>query len=108
VLRGGSWNNNHTDNFRCDYRNRNNPHNRNNNRGFRCCAYLARSQPECGAFTDAPCVLWARAPDVPAHTSGQIHKSAVGSGRKRTIRRRTPNKKRPAFRKAFCLLHSLV
>jgi formylglycine-generating enzyme required for sulfatase activity len=35
VLRGGSWNNNNTDNFRCDNRNRNNPHNRNNNRGFR-------------------------------------------------------------------------
>ena len=35
VLRGGSWNNNNTNNFRATYRNRNNPNNRNNNRGFR-------------------------------------------------------------------------
>ncbi|MBM4431867.1 MAG: hypothetical protein FJ026_16200, partial [Chloroflexi bacterium] len=34
VLRGGSWNNNRN-NVRCAYRNRNNPNNRNNNRGFR-------------------------------------------------------------------------
>jgi hypothetical protein len=33
-LRGGSWNNN-SDNARADNRNRNNPDNRNNNRGFR-------------------------------------------------------------------------
>jgi hypothetical protein len=33
-LRGGSWNNNQ-DNARCAYRNNNNPHNRNNNVGFR-------------------------------------------------------------------------
>ncbi|MCX6381282.1 MAG: SUMF1/EgtB/PvdO family nonheme iron enzyme [Armatimonadetes bacterium] len=35
VLRGGSWNNNNPDYFRCANRNRNNPDNRNNNRGFR-------------------------------------------------------------------------
>jgi hypothetical protein len=34
VLRGGSWNNNQ-DNARCRIRNRNNPHNSNNNIGFR-------------------------------------------------------------------------
>ncbi|MBN1481414.1 hypothetical protein EH223_03515 [candidate division KSB1 bacterium] len=39
VVRGGSWNNNNPDNFRCANRNRNNPNNRNNNLGFR----LARS-----------------------------------------------------------------
>ena len=33
-MRGGSWNNHH-DNARCAYRNRNNPDNRNNNIGFR-------------------------------------------------------------------------
>jgi hypothetical protein len=34
VLRGGSWNNNQN-NARCRIRNRNNPHNSNNNIGFR-------------------------------------------------------------------------
>ncbi len=34
VVRGGSWNN-HRDNARCAYRNRNQPDNRNNNLGFR-------------------------------------------------------------------------
>ncbi|MBL8297423.1 MAG: SUMF1/EgtB/PvdO family nonheme iron enzyme [Rhodanobacteraceae bacterium] len=34
VLRGGSWIN-HRHNARCAYRNRNHPHNRNNNVGFR-------------------------------------------------------------------------
>ena len=34
VLRGGAWNNNRR-NVRCAYRNINNPHNRNNNVGFR-------------------------------------------------------------------------
>ncbi|MDL1911160.1 hypothetical protein FBQ81_10835 [Chloroflexi bacterium CFX6] len=34
VLRGGSFNNNHR-NARCANRNRNNPNNFNNNRGFR-------------------------------------------------------------------------
>jgi hypothetical protein len=34
VVRGGSFNNNQ-DNLRCAFRNRNNPDNRNNNRGFR-------------------------------------------------------------------------
>ncbi|MES9904115.1 MAG: SUMF1/EgtB/PvdO family nonheme iron enzyme [Sedimenticola sp.] len=33
-MRGGSWNN-HRDNARCAYRNRNQPDNRNNNLGFR-------------------------------------------------------------------------
>jgi len=38
VLRGGSWYNYHSDNFRCDCRNWYVPHLRGNNRGFRCCA----------------------------------------------------------------------
>jgi len=64
VLRGGSWNNNNTDNFRCDYRNRNNPHNRNNNRGFRpslpCVPLLRYSM-----LTDVGGGI--REPDIPAH-----------------------------------------
>ena len=36
VVRGGSWNNNDHDNFRCANRNNNKPDNRNNNKGFRC------------------------------------------------------------------------
>jgi hypothetical protein len=43
VLRGGSWNNNQN-NARCAYRNRNNPHNRNNNNGFRLVSHIS-SQP---------------------------------------------------------------
>ena len=35
VLRGGSWNNDNHDNFRCANRNYNNPDNRNDNNGFR-------------------------------------------------------------------------
>ena len=35
VLRGGSWNNDNTENFRGAYRNNNKPDNRNNNNGFR-------------------------------------------------------------------------
>jgi len=36
VLRGGSWNNNNTNNLRVANRNNNNPDNENNNIGFRC------------------------------------------------------------------------
>ena len=36
VLRGGSWNNDNTENLRASNRNRNDPDNRNNNNGFRC------------------------------------------------------------------------
>ena len=35
VLRGGSWNNDNPENFRCANRNNNNPDNRNYNYGFR-------------------------------------------------------------------------
>ena len=35
VVRGGSWNNDDTDNFRCANRNNNDPTNRNDNNGFR-------------------------------------------------------------------------
>lgn len=42
VLRGGSWNNDNPDNFRCAYRNNNRPDNRNNNNGFRCASTLRR------------------------------------------------------------------
>lgn len=45
VLRGGSWNNDNTENFRCTHRNNNNPTNRNNNNGFRCASTLG---PEPG------------------------------------------------------------
>lgn len=40
VVRGGSWNNDNTDNFRCAYRNNNRPDNRNDNNGFRCASTL--------------------------------------------------------------------
>ncbi len=40
VLRGGSWNNDNPDNFRCANRNNNNPANRNDNNGFRCARTL--------------------------------------------------------------------
>ena len=38
VLRGGSWNNDNTNNLRASNRNRNNPTNTNDNNGFRCAA----------------------------------------------------------------------
>jgi hypothetical protein len=43
VIRGGSFNNNDTNNLRAVYRNNNTPTNRNNNIGFRC-----RSTPSRG------------------------------------------------------------
>ncbi len=39
-MRGGSWNNDNTNNLRCANRNRNNPDNRNNNNGFRVASAL--------------------------------------------------------------------
>jgi len=40
VVRGGSWNNDNTDNFHCAYRNNNDPTKRNDNNGFRCASTL--------------------------------------------------------------------
>jgi len=52
VLRGGSWRNNNDNNLRVDYRNRNNPDNRNNNRGFRV-SRSCKARLRYRAFTDA-------------------------------------------------------
>jgi hypothetical protein len=53
VLRGGSWNNNNSDNLRGANRNNNHPENRNNNIGFRVAEYLrlpeSASSRRCGA-----------------------------------------------------------
>ncbi|MCX6625650.1 MAG: SUMF1/EgtB/PvdO family nonheme iron enzyme [Acidobacteria bacterium] len=52
VLRGGSWNNDNSNNFRCANRNNNTPDNRNNNNGFRCASTLpagVRTSTEAGA-----------------------------------------------------------
>ncbi len=46
CLRGGSWNNDNTDNFRCANRNNNNPDNRNDNHGFRCASALSARVPD--------------------------------------------------------------
>lgn len=43
MLRGGSWNNNNTDNLRAGNRNRNNPDNNRNNNGFRWRPTLSRA-----------------------------------------------------------------
>ncbi|MGZ8245098.1 SUMF1/EgtB/PvdO family nonheme iron enzyme [Methylomagnum sp.] len=43
-MRGGAWNN-HRDNTRCAYRNRNQPDNRNNNLGFRVVLISAHVLP---------------------------------------------------------------
>ncbi|MBI3741233.1 MAG: SUMF1/EgtB/PvdO family nonheme iron enzyme, partial [Chloroflexi bacterium] len=53
--RGGSWNNNQ-DNTRCANRNRNNPHNRNNNVGFR----VAESFTKYFIFARNAARLWTR------------------------------------------------
>jgi len=45
VVRGGSWNNDNHDNFRCAYRNNNTPDNRNNNNGFRVASTVQRRSP---------------------------------------------------------------
>jgi len=80
VVRGGSWNNNEN-NLRAAYRNRNNPANENNNNGFRCARPC--SMPALGrhATRSRTCSwLGARAPDVPAHPSGRIPRSAACPG----------------------------
>jgi opacity protein-like surface antigen len=76
VLRGGSWNNDNTDNFRCAYRN-NKPDNRNNN-GFRCASTLdagARTSTQAGACQSES----RRLPGYP-ETDGRIHKRDRGAG----------------------------
>jgi hypothetical protein len=78
VLRGGSWNNDNTDNFRCAYRNNNRPDNRNNNNGFRCASTLdagARTSTEAGACQRES----RRLPGCP-ETDGRIHKRDRGAG----------------------------
>lgn len=83
VVRGGSWNNN-DQNVRSAYRNRNNPNNRNNNKGFRVVAHgfhfsilrrlrLAQREPEAGAAGSWPChphpssLNWEREERVAGH-----------------------------------------
>jgi hypothetical protein len=54
VVRGGSWNNDNTENFRCANRNYNRPDNRNDNNGFRCASTLrfrARRTTDAGVHT---------------------------------------------------------
>jgi len=69
VLRGGSWNNNNTDNFRCDYRNRNNPYNRNNNNGFRLSRLSLIMAGYRLSYSGAPKI---EVPAIPVQTSGRI------------------------------------
>jgi len=76
VLRGGSWNNDNSNNFRCAYRNNNRPDNRNNNNGFRCASTLragARTSTEAGARQRESRLL----PGWP-ETDGRIHKRDRG------------------------------
>jgi hypothetical protein len=64
VLRGGSWNNNDTDNFRCANRNNNDPTKRNDNNGFRCASTLAagarRSTDSRGVRARVQAGSWSR------------------------------------------------
>ena len=46
VLRGGSWNNDNPDNFRCANRNDNDPDNRNHNNGFRVSSTIPCQSPD--------------------------------------------------------------
>jgi hypothetical protein len=81
VLRGGSWNNDNTDNFRCAYRNNNKPDNRNNNNGFRCASTLdagTRFSTEAGARTRESRLL----PGYP-DADGRIQKRDRGAGSRR-------------------------
>ena len=52
INRGGSWNNN-SDNAACAYRNNNNPHNRNDNLGFRCASTSFQSARANGSAEGA-------------------------------------------------------
>ena len=75
-MRGGSWNN-HRDNARCAYRNRNQPDNRNNNLGFRVVLRLAHVlltlllvSPQGG--TARPDTRAGRVPEMPADLREQV------------------------------------
>jgi retron-type reverse transcriptase len=84
VVRGGSWNNDNTENFRCANRNNNDPTNRNDNNGFRV---ASTSMPEFlrpgakGACLDSPGRFQVH--------QGRIPKPGGAAGsRARTLRRR--------------------
>jgi hypothetical protein len=52
ALRGGSWNNDNPDNFRCANRNNNHPENRNDNNGFRASSTSRRQGPSAHGPTE--------------------------------------------------------
>jgi hypothetical protein len=86
VLRGGSWNNDNTGNFRCAYRNNNTPDNRNNNNVFRCASTLragVRTSTEAGA-----CLRESR--PHPGCVRAGVAEYAKGAGRL-VASRRTPS-----------------
>ena len=58
---------------RCGYRNRNNPRNRNNNRGFRCLRTSSERLPRCGALMGAS--------NGPEHTRGEVQTPRPGCAR---------------------------
>jgi len=73
VLRGGSWNNDHPDNFRAANRNNNNPENRNDNNGFRCA-----SGGEWGASPKAgPSGAMCGGPPLPRQSQADTSLTAV-------------------------------
>jgi hypothetical protein len=59
VLRGGAWNNNQN-NARCAYRNRNNPHIRNNNIGLRLVSHILYPAGNVTGWPPGECVAEAQ------------------------------------------------
>ena len=75
-MRGGSWNNDDTDNFRCANRNNNHPDNRNDNYGFRAASISPGQSPRCHGGAE-------RAWEVQAGSRphrGRIRKPGGGAG----------------------------
>lgn len=105
VVRGGSWNNDNEDNFRCANRNNNDPQKRNNNQGFRVASTLAAgarwSTDNRGAQARAQASSWlsrgdsritkrrrglvavpaAKAPDAPTPGAEQVLSTSVARRR---------------------------
>jgi hypothetical protein len=96
VVRGGSWNN-HRDNARCAYRNRNQPDNRNNNIGFRVVLRRSHVLP---ALLLVPSPGWngtpgrapVRVPEMPADPPARIRRPRR---RKKNSARRVWSARRP-------------
>ncbi|NLH47506.1 MAG: hypothetical protein GX444_02770 [Myxococcales bacterium] len=81
MLRGGSWNNNPR-NVRASNRNRNQPTNTNNNKGFRCSRDCIRAERPVGVERWIIAQAHRRSPGpFPGWSTGQAEETGLPGGR---------------------------